>query len=233
MSLFACKLTCSGKHFHMNGFSFWKRSKKKLENDLFRVLRLLCQRRMLKILRPLEEGRQTNSLLPLCLCRYERGKDFSSLWNSPSMEDILFFIRSSRLSNWYLANVHCFRKWNLLICQTLFWQDTTRLCHRPNCVRILENETANFKLSLKFFRSRRAEGKVENETLVLFSCRLQSESSLITAPWNSAASSRDAVFSQSDLALHSHTLQGKPSFICLLNVWLLFGRFYTQRLTAM
>lgn len=53
-----------------------------------------------KKLRSLEKGRQTNSLLLLCLCRYKLGKDFSSRWKSPCMEDILFFIRSSLLSNW-------------------------------------------------------------------------------------------------------------------------------------
>ena len=85
-------------------------------------------------------------------------------------------------------------------------------------VRILQNETANVKLLMKSFRSLELKGKSRKETLVLFSCRLQTESSPITAC--EALQLRDkkrCLFSVWSV-LKSSTLQGKSSFICLLIV---------------
>lgn len=79
-------------------------------------------------------------------------------------------------------------------------------------VRILENETANFKLSMKFFRSPQAKGK---ETMVLFSRRAAS----------SAVGTRDAVVSQSDCA-QPHCKVRHHLFIELMTfVWAVL---YTQ-----
>lgn len=87
---------------------------------------------------------------------------------------------------------------------------------------------------MKFCRSRRAKGKVEkrNTRFVLISCRLQSESSLITALWSSAANKRRCVFSIWLCSTPAHCkVRHDHLFIeCVTFVWTILR---TQRRTAM